>query len=288
MPTVRYTTLNGRVIAAKVGGTRYHLSADPLGSTVALYTAGAVKADSFTYTAYGELKSGGTSVVPFTFVGTLGYRRDTVNRHYVRARNYRADHGRWMSVDPLMIESKASASAACAYCYAMANPMLVVDPSGLSPQPEKRHWDCLLDELLKGKTIYYACTHCMPGGLSNDICRQYGTGTTNFTLSDTDIAILTQLRDKHCSGTTSPACCCNGMATVAGAFINVSARDSFNAAKCEKNCTEAIQNADSRELHGGDILIGFYACLTGTTPTSIGISLKLLYDYLKKRGWLRR
>ncbi|MDR3710824.1 MAG: RHS repeat-associated core domain-containing protein [Capsulimonadaceae bacterium] len=35
------------------------------------------------------------------FGGQYGYYRDGANRLYVRARVYRADWGRWLSVDPL-------------------------------------------------------------------------------------------------------------------------------------------------------------------------------------------
>lgn len=55
MPTVRYTTINGEVIAEKRNGARRLYVPDPLGSTVALLDNTQTQVDTATYWPYGEV-----------------------------------------------------------------------------------------------------------------------------------------------------------------------------------------------------------------------------------------
>src|SRR5438046_8296858 len=92
MPTVRYTTVNGEVIAEKRAGVRRLYLPDPLGSTVALLDNTQAQTDTFTYWPYGEERvRTGTTPTPFRFVGTAGYYRDSPTRAYVRARSLSLD-----------------------------------------------------------------------------------------------------------------------------------------------------------------------------------------------------
>lgn len=93
---------NGRVLAEKRGGVRRFYSADPLGSTRALYDNTQTKTDTFTYFPTGEVASRtGTTPTPFQYVGTQGYYKDTTNRTYVRARHFNINLGRWQEPDPI-------------------------------------------------------------------------------------------------------------------------------------------------------------------------------------------
>ena len=86
MGTVRYTTVNGEIIAEKRNGVRSLYVPDPLGSTVALLDNTQTKTDTFEYWPYGEVRTRtGAIATPFQFVGTLGYRQDSISRTYVRA-----------------------------------------------------------------------------------------------------------------------------------------------------------------------------------------------------------
>ncbi|MCB8933075.1 MAG: hypothetical protein M9921_14390 [Fimbriimonadaceae bacterium] len=70
--SVRYTNINGQIVAEKRSGTRKFYSSDALGSTVALYS-GLTKTDSFTYWPYGETRtSSGSTPTKYKFVGNLG------------------------------------------------------------------------------------------------------------------------------------------------------------------------------------------------------------------------
>ena len=68
MGTVRYTTVNGEIIAEKRNGVRRLYVPDPLGSTVALLDNTQAQTDTFSYWPYGEEKSRtGTTPTPFRF-----------------------------------------------------------------------------------------------------------------------------------------------------------------------------------------------------------------------------
>src|SRR5712691_249860 len=98
MGTVRYTTVNGEVIAEKRGGVRSLYVPDPLGSTVSLLNNTQAQTDTFSYWPYGEVRTRtGTTATPLQFVGTQGYFRDSASRTYVRARTLNTQQGRWMT-----------------------------------------------------------------------------------------------------------------------------------------------------------------------------------------------
>src|ERR1700722_16572888 len=87
MPTVRYTTIQGEIIAEKRNGVRSLYVPDPLGSTVALLDNTQTQTDQWSYWPYGESnRIKGTNPTPFLFVGTLGYRTDSAPNNYVRRR----------------------------------------------------------------------------------------------------------------------------------------------------------------------------------------------------------
>jgi hypothetical protein len=98
MATVRYTTINGEVIAEKRNGVRRLYTPDPLGSTVALLDNTQTQTDTFTYWPYGEVRTRtGTTTTPFQFVGTRGLYRDSSVRIYARLRYIDAVLGRWLT-----------------------------------------------------------------------------------------------------------------------------------------------------------------------------------------------
>ncbi|MDI9640048.1 hypothetical protein QM565_30530, partial [Geitlerinema splendidum] len=75
---------------------------------------------------YGEIASRtGNTPTPFTWVGTLGYYKDSATRFYVRMRSYLANIGGWMTVDPLWPDESA-------YGYVDGRGVDRVDPTGLA------------------------------------------------------------------------------------------------------------------------------------------------------------
>ena len=129
MGTVRYTTVNGMVLAEKRNGVRRELVADPLGSTVALVDATQTVTDTFIYWPYGEVNSrSGSTPTPFQFIGEFGYYCDgSTARTYVRARHLDVSKGIWMTTDPLGL----AGGDGNLYRYVGNSPVTMVDPSGL-------------------------------------------------------------------------------------------------------------------------------------------------------------
>jgi RHS repeat-associated protein len=141
MATVRYTVLDGEIVAEDRAGAERDYVPDPLGSTVALLDNTQAQTDTFGHWPYGEERSRtGTTATPFQFVGTFGYYRDDSARSYARARSLNVRTGRWLSPDP--------AQSGLIWVYARDTPTNLVDPSGLHDGPEddvvlcgKRGWD---------------------------------------------------------------------------------------------------------------------------------------------------
>lgn len=106
----------------------YHF--DPTGSTLALSDAAGAVTDIYAYTPYGETTASGTTVNPFRYVGKLGVMDDGNGLHFMRARYYRADVGRFLSLDQLQ-GSPQNPQTLNRYAYATGNPVMGVDPSGL-------------------------------------------------------------------------------------------------------------------------------------------------------------
>src|SRR5258705_12120206 len=101
MGTVRYTTVNGEVIAEKRNNVRSLYVPDPLGSTVALLDNTQAKTDTFAYWPYGEVRTRtGTTATPLQFVGTAGYYPGSASRPYVTAPTFHTQKGRRGSQEP--------------------------------------------------------------------------------------------------------------------------------------------------------------------------------------------
>jgi RHS repeat-associated protein len=159
---VRYTVVNGQVIAENRNGVRKTYVPDPSGSTIALLDDKQKITDTFSYSPFGELKSRtGTTPTPFQYIGTKGYYTDPNNRIYVRARTYQPNYARWMTVDPLWPGESA-------YGYARGNPSTLADPSG---QGIKEFWDCYYKLIGGGWGERNACKKCKSifgGGVNCD------------------------------------------------------------------------------------------------------------------------
>ncbi len=101
-----FVLIGGDEVAGTLGSRAtafYHY--DALGSTRALTNSAKTTTDTADYRAFGLLNaSSGSTTNPFRWVGQLGYywQPDT-DDHWVRARIYRPQIGRWVSRDPLLI-----------------------------------------------------------------------------------------------------------------------------------------------------------------------------------------
>ena len=131
---VRYTVMNGEVIAQKRGGVRSLYVPDPLGSTMALLDSTLTKTDTFSYWPYGEVASRtGTTATPLQYVGNKGYYRDNASRTYVGARVLDTRAGRWMTQDPIGFNG----GDLNLYTYVLNNATNIIDSTGLRPSASK-------------------------------------------------------------------------------------------------------------------------------------------------------
>ena len=102
MGTVRYTVINGEVVAEKRNGIRSLYVPDSLGTTRALLDNTQTPTDTFVAWPYGEtVHLTGSNPTPFTFVGTQGYHTDNPSRIYVRERVQEPQKARWLTEDPI-------------------------------------------------------------------------------------------------------------------------------------------------------------------------------------------
>ena len=130
--TVAYTIdPGGHLISQRrSGATSYHLY-DLLGSTRKFLDSGQTVTDSYSYYAFGEVRTySGSTPNPFRFVGQFGYYDDpSTDFQYLRARYYTPAWGRFVSVDPVR-QLGGNTLLLPAYAYAASHPTVAVDPSG--------------------------------------------------------------------------------------------------------------------------------------------------------------
>jgi len=188
--TVAYTVdPYANLISQRRGSTTsYHLY-DRLGSTRQLLNSNQTTTDSYSYYAFGEVRtSSGSTTNAFKFVGRLGYYDDpSTEFQYLRARYYAPSTARFVSADP-------AAGGQPGYVYGGNNPALWTDPSGefllpiclgciagaigvpagaialtcaLDRQPGQSFWDCvkqltglMVCEAMKDKLARAALVAC--------------------------------------------------------------------------------------------------------------------------------
>lgn len=110
-------------------GTTRYFHPDGQGSTLALSDADGAVTDQWFYGPYGETlnRTGGTAT-PYQWVGGAGVRLDAGGLYHMGARHYHASFNRFMSRDPIGLDDGGNL-----YAYAALNPLLFIDPYGLSP-----------------------------------------------------------------------------------------------------------------------------------------------------------
>ncbi len=110
----------------------YHF--DTQGSTIALSNS---RGTPFAYKAYDSfgvlVSSDGVTREPFCFLGQHGIIDDGVGLYYARARYFSPHLSRFITKDPLAFDT-GNDQRLNQYSYALNNPLLFGDPSGLTPQ----------------------------------------------------------------------------------------------------------------------------------------------------------
>jgi len=107
-----------------LSGVNYDLMTDALGSTVGLYSAGAVS-HTFTYQPYGASTQTGSGTHPYRFTGREW--DGTTNLQFNRTRYYNPTWGRFTAEDPAGVAT----SGVNLFAYGDERPTIVRDPLGL-------------------------------------------------------------------------------------------------------------------------------------------------------------
>ena len=117
----------GNLISQRKAGDSHYYLFDALGSTRLVTDSSQNISESLLYDAWGNLVgSAPTMVVPFRWVGELGYLFVPVTGdYYVRARVYKPSIGRWISQDPLGFVDGLSL-----FVYSQNRLIIFVDPNG--------------------------------------------------------------------------------------------------------------------------------------------------------------
>ncbi len=122
--TATYSNFGGMLVHEVRNGVETEYIPDTLGNLAMALDM----SNNITYKAeywpYGEVQTEtGTNPSAWSFVGLLGYYRDTATLAYVRAREYKNSIGRWVSKDPLWPNQLP-------YAYCSSKPTLLVDQFG--------------------------------------------------------------------------------------------------------------------------------------------------------------
>ena len=106
---------------------------DAIGSTKMLLDAGAAETDSYIYRAFGKVESqSGSTDNRQTYIGKFGYySEEDLGIYFLNARYYDLETGQFLSADPIGLGVEGSTLWPDRYVYVGANPVSLIDPSGL-------------------------------------------------------------------------------------------------------------------------------------------------------------
>ena len=103
--SVRVSNMNGEIVGEKRGGQHRVLTSDPQGNVIDVRDSSGTQLASYNYWPYGGLRTSTGSIVnPWRYSGAWGAYFDGAS-YYMRARVFRPDLTRWMTVDPLWSEA---------------------------------------------------------------------------------------------------------------------------------------------------------------------------------------
>ena len=126
----RYYVYGAGLISQISGSTHHYYHFDPSGNTLALTDNNGVVSDTYAYEPFGNTTTQGTTSNPFRFVGQQGVMDDGNGLNHMRARYYKPDLRRFVSLDALHGDVTNPLSLNL-YQYVSGNPMMGVDPSGM-------------------------------------------------------------------------------------------------------------------------------------------------------------
>ena len=117
------------LVGFSTGDNNYYYSADLLGSTLSVTDIFGETVNTYSYDAFGNVLDSEENIAnDFEFVGGYGLMANDSGTTFVRARNYDAATGRWISMDPIGI-----AGGGNLYVYCGNEPIVNIDSTGNVP-----------------------------------------------------------------------------------------------------------------------------------------------------------
>lgn len=126
---LRYYVYGDGLVSQITGSSHRYYHFDQTGNTLALTNDSGAVTDKYAYEPFGIATAQGSSYNPFRFVGKYGVMDDGNGLNQMRARYYRPDLARFVSLDSLY-GGVADPMSLNRYAYVSGNPMVGVDPSG--------------------------------------------------------------------------------------------------------------------------------------------------------------
>jgi RHS repeat-associated protein len=121
-------------ISMNTGTTPFYYHHDPLGSVANLTSSTGASQWTYAYEPYGATRTEtkNNTKAPANFMKFAGEYLDPTGLYHLRARQYDAANGRFLTTDPL--PAQLTDAYVSSYVYASDKPTTLIDPSGLRPE----------------------------------------------------------------------------------------------------------------------------------------------------------
>jgi RHS repeat-associated protein len=129
-----YTHGLGLIAKMTLQGESYQYHTDMRGSVIAISDTTQKIVNQYGYDPFGSLIAAAEQVSnPFKYIGQFGVTSEPFDLSFASRRFYQPTHARFLTKDPAMPNTN-STQALNEYIYSLNNPIILIDPSGLSGQ----------------------------------------------------------------------------------------------------------------------------------------------------------
>lgn len=130
--TAYYTHGLGLIAKVAPAGQSYQYHLDARGSTIAMTDSGQTVVNKYAYDPFGTVTaSAEVQTNPFKYIGQFGVQAEPFDLLFAARRYYQASLGRFLTKDPAA-PSMSNSQALNQYVYSLNNPIILIDPSGLT------------------------------------------------------------------------------------------------------------------------------------------------------------
>ncbi len=143
----------GLIARIRPNGSASYYHYDSRGSTIALTDSSGTVTDTYAYDPFGKpVNRTGSTINPFTYIGSYGVIDEGDDLFYIRARYYDSEQQRFISKDTKKGD-KRDGQSLNRYIYAMNSPAILIDISGYKPQTGSSDYAPLSSYLIGDQAI---------------------------------------------------------------------------------------------------------------------------------------